>query len=124
LYHELKAHVQWIVSRPADAGAYKRFQVGKCACFVYVSLTCHSHISSIGVGFIRMLFLTLAGFLLTVMNWAKDRGPFRIICRMMDVNGAELTRAGDVGHFDVSFLPYHCDLREYVGLAVHVMWVC
>ena len=43
-FHELKPHVQWLVSRPADAGAYKRFQVGKCACFVYVSLTCHSHI--------------------------------------------------------------------------------
>ena len=83
-YHELKAHVQWLVSRPADAGAYKRFQVGKCACFVYVSLTCHSHISSIGVGFIWMLVLTL---------------------------GARS-------------LLYHCDLHEYVGLAVHVMWVC
>jgi hypothetical protein len=30
-YHELKAPVQWLVLRPADAEAYKRFQVGKCA---------------------------------------------------------------------------------------------
>ena len=36
-YHEVKAHLQWVASRPADAEAYKRFQVGKCACFVRVS---------------------------------------------------------------------------------------
>jgi hypothetical protein len=89
-----------------------------------VSLTCHSHVSSIGVGFIQILVLTLGGLLLTVMNQAKDRGPFRIVRRMMDVNGAELTRASDVGRLDVSFLPYHCNLCEYVGLAVHVMRVC
>ena len=40
-YHEVKAHVQWVASRPAEAEAYKRFQVGRCACFVYVPLTCH-----------------------------------------------------------------------------------
>ena len=39
--HEVKAHLQWVALRPADAEAYKRFQVGICACFVYVSLTCH-----------------------------------------------------------------------------------
>ena len=117
-YHELKAHVQWLVSRIAEAVFYKRFQVGKCACFFYVLLTCQ------GVGFIRMLVLTLEGLLLTVMNQAKYRGPYRIFRRMMDVNGAELTCASDVGQLDVRFLPYHCDLCEYVGLAVHVMRVC
>ena len=50
-YHELKAHAQWLVSRPTKEVVYKRFQVGECACFFYVSLTCHSHVSSIGVGF-------------------------------------------------------------------------
>ena len=48
-YHEVKAHVQWLVSRPAEAEAYTMFQVGKCACFFYVSLTCHSHVSLLGV---------------------------------------------------------------------------
>ena len=28
-YHEVKAHLQWVASRPADAEAYKRFQVGE-----------------------------------------------------------------------------------------------
>ena len=124
VYHELKAHVQWLVSRPAEAVFYKRFQVGECACFFYVSLTCYSHVSLIGVGFIRMLVLTLGGLLPTVMNRAKDRGPFQIILRMMDVNGAELTCASDVGQLDARFLPYHYDLREYVRLAVNVMRVC
>ena len=27
-YHEVKAHLQWAASRPADAEAYKQFQVG------------------------------------------------------------------------------------------------
>ena len=27
-YHEVKAHLQWVASRPAKAEAYKRFQVG------------------------------------------------------------------------------------------------
>ena len=48
-YHEVKAHIQWLASRPAEAEAYKWFQVGKCACFAYVSFTCHSHILSLGV---------------------------------------------------------------------------
>ena len=73
-YHEFKAHVQWLVSMPADAEAYKRFQVGKCACFFYVALSCHLHVSLIGVGFIWMLVLTLGGLLLTMMNRAKDWG--------------------------------------------------
>ena len=30
-YHEVKAHVQWVASRPAEAEAYKRFQVGRRA---------------------------------------------------------------------------------------------
>ena len=41
----------------------------------------------------------------------------------MDLIGAELTRASDVGLLDARFLPYHYDLSEYVCL-VHVMWVC
>ena len=36
VYHEVKAHLQWVASRPADAEAYKRFQEGIYACFVYV----------------------------------------------------------------------------------------
>ena len=36
-YHEVKAHLQWVASRPAEAEAYTRFQVGKCARFVHVS---------------------------------------------------------------------------------------
>ena len=36
-YHEVNSHMQWLASRPTDAEAYKRFQVGKCACFVCVS---------------------------------------------------------------------------------------
>ncbi len=40
-YHEVKAHFQWVALMPAEAEAYKRFQVGRCACFVYVSLICH-----------------------------------------------------------------------------------
>ena len=31
VYHEVKAHVQWVVSRPAEAEVYKRFHVGRCA---------------------------------------------------------------------------------------------
>ena len=71
-----------------------------------------------------MLVLTSGGLLLTVMNQAKYRGPFQIVRRMMDMYGTELTCASDVGQLDVRFLPYHCDLHEYVGLAVHVMQVC
>jgi hypothetical protein len=29
-YHEVKAHLRWFASRPAEAEAYKRFQVGDC----------------------------------------------------------------------------------------------
>ena len=29
-YHEVKAHLRWVASRPAEAEAYKRFQVGDC----------------------------------------------------------------------------------------------
>ena len=35
-YHEVQAHLQWVALRPAEAEAYKRFQVGKCACLVRV----------------------------------------------------------------------------------------
>jgi hypothetical protein len=43
---------------------------------------------------------------------------------MMDLIGAKVTCASDVGQLDARFLPYHYDLREYVRLAVHVMRVC
>ena len=33
-YHEVKAHLRWVASRPAEAEAYKRFQVSD-----YVHLT-------------------------------------------------------------------------------------
>ena len=68
-YHELKAHVQWLVSRPTEAVFYKRFQVGKFACFFYVSLTCQ------GVGFIQMLVLTLGVLLLTGDEPGHILGP-------------------------------------------------
>ena len=48
-YHEVKAHVQWLASMPAKAEAYEWFQVGKCACFVCVLFTCHSHTSLLGM---------------------------------------------------------------------------
>ena len=34
-YHEVKAHLQFITSRPAEAAAYKRFQVGECLRFFF-----------------------------------------------------------------------------------------
>ena len=106
VYHELKAHVQWLVSRPAEAVFYKRFQIGKCACFFYVPLTCQ------GVGFIRMLVLTLGFLLLTGDEPGHRLGLFQIVCRMMDLIGAELTCASDVGQLDASFLRYHYDLHN------------
>ena len=36
-YHEVKANLQWVALRPAEAEAYKRFQVRRCARFVHVS---------------------------------------------------------------------------------------
>ena len=36
-YHEVKAHLQWVASRPADAEAYTRFQVG----IVHALSMCH-----------------------------------------------------------------------------------
>jgi hypothetical protein len=29
-YHEVRAHLRWVASRPAEAEAYKRFQVSGC----------------------------------------------------------------------------------------------
>ena len=29
-YHEVRAHLCWVASKPAEAEAYKRFQVGDC----------------------------------------------------------------------------------------------
>ena len=43
-YHEVKAHLCWFTSRPADAEAYKRFQVGDCMCLSPHVKTCHSSI--------------------------------------------------------------------------------
>ena len=40
MYTEYSTKTQWLVSRPAKAVFYKRFQVGKCSCFFYVPLTC------------------------------------------------------------------------------------
>ena len=34
-YHEVKAHLRWVASRPAKAEAYKRFQVGDCMHLFY-----------------------------------------------------------------------------------------
>ena len=91
VYHELKAHVQWLVSRPAEVVISKRFQVGKWDCIFYVLLTCQ------GVGFIRMLVLTLGFLLLTGYELGHRLGAFQIVCRMMDLIGAKLTWASDVG---------------------------
>ncbi len=29
-YHEVRAHLRWVASKPAEAEAYKQFQVGDC----------------------------------------------------------------------------------------------
>ena len=42
----------------------------------------------------------------------------------MGLVGVELTCACGLGHLDHRSCPYHYDLRDYVGLAVHVMRVC
>ena len=34
-YHEVKAHLRFVESRPAEAEAYKRFQVGECLSFFF-----------------------------------------------------------------------------------------
>ena len=85
------------VSRPAEAVFYNRFQVGKCACFFYVLLTCQ------GVRFIWMLVLTLGVLLLTGDELGQRLGAFQIICQMMDLIGAELTCASNVGQLDAIF---------------------
>ena len=36
-YHEVRAHVCWVASRPAEAKAYKRFQVGGCCTYFILS---------------------------------------------------------------------------------------
>ena len=77
-----------------------------------------------GVGFIWMLVLTLGVLLLTGDELGHRLGAFQIVCRMMDLIGAKLTCASDVGQLYARFLPYHYDLCEYVRLAVHVMRVC
>ena len=77
-----------------------------------------------GVGFIWMLVLTLGFLLLTGDELGHRLGAFQIVCRMMNLIGAKVTCASDVGQLDARFLPYHYDLREYVRLEVHVMRVC
>jgi hypothetical protein len=41
-YHEVQAHLCWIASRPAEAEAYKRFQVGD---FIHLLSLCHEPIA-------------------------------------------------------------------------------
>ena len=49
-YHEVKAHLNWVSLRPAEAGAYRRFQVSECLRFISLSGTCCSSVSySLGV---------------------------------------------------------------------------
>ena len=48
-YHEVKAHLQWVTSRPAEAAAYKRFQVGECSRIFLLSGTYRSSIYCSGV---------------------------------------------------------------------------
>ena len=36
-YHEVKAHLRWVASRPAEAEASKRFQVGGCCTYFILS---------------------------------------------------------------------------------------
>ena len=43
-YHEVKAHLQWVASRPAKAEAYRRFQVGDCLRLFFLSGTLCSSI--------------------------------------------------------------------------------
>ena len=40
-YHEVKAHLQWVASRPAEAEAYKWFQLGECLRF----FSCHEPVA-------------------------------------------------------------------------------
>ena len=84
----------------------------------FVLLTCQ------GVGFIWMLVLTLLFLLLTGDELGHRLGAFPIVCQIIDLIGAKLTCARDVGQLDARFLPCHNGLREYVLLAVHVMQVC
>ena len=51
-------------------------------------------------------------------------GVFQVVHWMMDLIGAELTCASYAGRMGARFLPYHCNVREYLCLAVHVMRVC
>jgi hypothetical protein len=43
-YHEVKAHLRWVASRPAKAEAYRRFQVGDCLRLFFLSGTLCSSI--------------------------------------------------------------------------------
>ena len=48
-YHESKAQLKWVLSRPAEAEAYKRFQVSDCLRSISLSGTCHSSVYSLDV---------------------------------------------------------------------------
>jgi len=41
-YHEVKAHLRWVASRPAEAEAHKHFQVGDC---MHLFHFCHEPIA-------------------------------------------------------------------------------
>ncbi len=48
-YHEVKAHLKWVLSRPAEAEAYTRFQVSDCLRSISLSGTCCSSVYSLDV---------------------------------------------------------------------------
>ena len=48
-YHEVKVHLKWVLSRPAEAEAYTRFQVSDCLRSISLSGTCRSSIYSLDV---------------------------------------------------------------------------
>ena len=48
-YHEVKAHLKWVSSRPAEAEAYTWFQVSDCLRSISLSGTCSSSVYSLDV---------------------------------------------------------------------------
>ena len=48
-YHEVKAHLKWVLSRPDEAEAYTRFQVSDCLRSISLSGTCCSSVYSLDV---------------------------------------------------------------------------
>ena len=74
--------------------------------------------------FYRLLVLTLGGVLLAAGGPGRRLGAVQIVGRILKFIDTALTRAGHVGQLDARICPYHYDLHDYVGLAVHVMMVC